>query len=117
MKQKTKEELVKENATLSEANRARQEENDERRRTLSNMLEAPFKKASYGYGESNERKIYSWPEIYFALGKLTQKQLDDDARGKIQQAVELYGDMNQRVGRLENPEKDVRGTADGRSRW
>ena len=67
-----KEELIKENARLGQANKEWAEADAQRRNNLSEMLNAPQQNGYYG--RSTERTIYSWPEIYFALGKLTAKK-------------------------------------------
>ena len=67
-----KEELIKENAKLGQTNKEWAEADEQRRKNLSEMLNAPLKGGGYDY--SDRRVIYSWPEIYFALGKLIAKR-------------------------------------------
>lgn len=69
----TKEELIKENARLGQTNKEWAESDTRKRECISEMLSAPFKKKSmYDYG--TEIVTYSWPEIYFHLGKLVAKK-------------------------------------------
>lgn len=68
-----KEDLIVANAKLEQTNKEWAEEDTQRRKTLSEMLNAPFKKkGAYDYTE--ERVVYSWPEMHFALGKLIAKR-------------------------------------------
>ena len=68
-----KENLIKENACLGQTNKELSDVDLQRRKNLSEMLYAPFKKKGM-YDYDTERIIYSWPEIYFELGKLTSKR-------------------------------------------
>lgn len=68
-----KEGLVEENAKLGQINKEWSEGDLQRRKTLSEMLDGPFKKGGM-YDYNTERVIYSWPEIYFTLGKLQAKR-------------------------------------------
>ena len=65
----TKEEIIAENAKLGQTNKEWTEADLQRRKTLSSMLNAPFKKRGQ-YDYDTEIVVYSWPDIYFALGKL-----------------------------------------------
>jgi len=68
-----KEKFIKDIAKLEQTNKEWSEADTQRRKTLSEMLNAPFeKKGMYAY--DTERVIYSWPEIYFALGRLVAKR-------------------------------------------
>ncbi len=45
----------------------------ELRKTFSKLLNAPFaKRETYDYG-NDKRIVYSWDEIFFELGRLTEK--------------------------------------------
>ena len=68
-----KEELIKENAKLEQTNKEWSEADLQRRKNLSEMLNAPLKKQGM-YDYNMERVIYGWPDIYFVLGELTSKR-------------------------------------------
>ena len=68
-----KEELIIENTKLGQANKELFESDLQRRKVLSEMLSAPFKKSGM-YDYNSEQVIYGWPDIYFHLGKLVAKK-------------------------------------------
>ena len=68
----TKEELIAENAKLGQTNKEWSEADTQRRKSISGMLSAPYKTKGV-YERESEQIVYSWPEIYFTLGKLVEK--------------------------------------------
>jgi len=93
MKQ-TKEQCIAELAVLAQTNKEWSEADAQRRKTLSEMLNAPFKKKGM-YDYDTERVIYSWPEIYFALGNLTAKRDYADFNDIIQRHEIDIADLRQ----------------------
>jgi len=93
MEQK-KEQLVVELAVLGQTNKEWSEADLQRRKVLSEMLNAPFKKKNM-YDYDAERVIYSWPEIYFTLGKLTAKRDYTDFNDTIQRHERDIADLRQ----------------------
>lgn len=91
----TKEQLIADVAKLELTNKEWSEANLQRRKNLSEMLNAPFKKKGM-YDYETERLTYSWPEIYFALGKL--------------QAKRDYLEFNDTINRHEKDIADLRQT-------
>ena len=90
----TKKQLVVELAVLGQANKEWLESDLQRRKVLSEMLNAPFKKKSM-YDYDTERIIYSWPEIYFALGKLVVKRDYADFNDIVQRHERDIDDLRQ----------------------
>ena len=89
-----KEQLIVEVAKLGQTNKEWTEADLQRRKTLSEMLDAPFKKKGM-YDYETERVTYSWPEIYFALGKLKAKRDHADFNDTIQRHELDIADLRQ----------------------
>lgn len=94
MENMKKEELIAENAKLAQTNKEWSESDAQRRKTLSEMLNAPYKEKG-AYDFSKERLVYSWPEIYFALGKLIAKKEYVELRETIERHDRDIGDLMQ----------------------
>lgn len=93
MKQ-TNEQLISEVARLRLSHEGWVEGDVERRKIFSEMLNAPYKdKGQYDY--SRERVLYSWPIIYFALGKLIAKRDYADFTDTIQRHERDLGDLRE----------------------
>jgi len=90
----TKEQLIAELAKLGQTNKEWSESDLQRRKTISEMLNAPFKKKSM-YDYNIERVIYSWPEIYFYLGILQAKRDYADFNDTIQRHERGIVDLQQ----------------------
>ena len=89
-----KEELIKQIAVLEQSNKEWGEADLQRRKTLSQMLESPHKpKGAYSYDYSIERITYSWPEIYFNLGKLITKRDYTDFSDTISRCEKDISDL------------------------
>jgi hypothetical protein len=89
-----KEEFIIENAKPTQTNKEWSETDLQRRKTLSEMLNAPFKKK--GMNDYNtERVIYSWPEIYFTLGALVAKRDYAEFNDTIQRHERDIADLRQ----------------------
>ena len=93
MKEEIKQ-FIAEVAKLEQTNKEWSEADLQRREIVSEMLNAPFEKKGMCNYDTTERVIYSWPEIYFALGKL--------------QAKKDYADFNDTIQRHERDISDLR---------
>lgn len=92
LKKKTKEELVKDNALLERSLEESNENDRIRRANLSVFLDSPFKKrGQYDYSDS-ERVTYTWPEIYFHLGKLVSERNDLGFREQTSREINMLAD-------------------------
>jgi hypothetical protein len=86
--QKTKEELIKEIAILSENNKLAKERDEIVRRNISEFI-GSFKKGQY-YDNSRDVLVLQWSGIYFQLGKImADKNRFDELKSLFEKISQL----------------------------
>ena len=75
MEKRTKEQLIKDVALLEDKVALAESTDATRRTTMSKLLGSVKYENSYGYSSKEEKiVVLSWPEIYFKLGGLMERQ-------------------------------------------